>query len=168
MPTAHRSTQDSAVLGQNYTLQQAQQSNSVPPQAVATNPHLNAIHTASASQQNVLLPAPPATRDMLHLQGTSPLQCTGMIGGLPLPQQAHEQHIIPTMQALPTTAVNQDLVQRRLAELHREAQPQATGNGACNHYSNEHKCNNSTKKGKKRENCSSLATGLRICRSLEG
>ena len=54
------------------------------------------------------------------------------------------------MKALRTTAVNQDLVQRRLAELHQEAQPQATGNGACNHYSNElNKRNNSTKKGKK-------------------
>ena len=85
-PTPHRSTQENAALGQNHTFHHIQQSNRAPPQAIPTNPHFNAVHTGSDSQQNVPLPALAATRDLLHSQGTSPLQYTGMAGGLPLPQ----------------------------------------------------------------------------------
>ena len=39
-----------------------------------------------------------------------------------------DQVLIPSLQALRSTAVNQDLVQRRLDELHQEAAPQQAGN----------------------------------------
>ena len=55
------------------------------------------------------------------------------------------------MQALHTTAVNLGPSAEAAYKLQQEAQPQATGNGACTQYSNELiKNNNSTKKNKKR------------------
>ena len=66
----------------------------------------------------------------------------GLTGGLPTSQQAEEHALIPSMQALRTTAVNQDLVQRHLNELQQQAIPQTSGN-------TPNKLNSNLKKGKK-------------------
>ena len=55
-------------------------------------------------------------------QGTT---SAGVDSATPKPD---DQVLIPSLQALRSTAVNQDLVQRRLDELHQQAAPQQTGN----------------------------------------
>ena len=84
-----------------------------------------------------------------QLPGPGTYRYTGAIGGLPTSQQAQEHHLIPSMQALRTTAVNQDLVQRRLQELQQQATPQTTGISS-NITSQTHNTGaSSSKKGKK-------------------
>ena len=48
--------------------------------------------------------------------------------GITALQHSNDQVLIPSIQALRTTAVDQDLVQRRLTELHQQALPQQAGN----------------------------------------
>ena len=62
----------------------------------------------------------------------------GLKGGLSTSQQAEEHTLIPSMQALRTTAINQDLVQ--------QAMPQITGNSS---HTISHTPNSNLKKGKK-------------------
>ena len=87
---------------------------------------------------------------MSHLSGQTPLIASGITQAAPLPtsqptdtvvQHAHshsanmEQPIIPSIQALRTTAVNQDLVQQRLQELNHLAFPHHQGNSTHYHLS---------------------------------
>ena len=57
-----------------------------------------------------------------------PVQANYADVGIPALQHSNDQVVIPSIQALRTTAVDQDLVQRRLTELHQQALPQQTGN----------------------------------------
>ena len=69
--------------------------------------------------------------------------------GLPTNRQTDQQDIIPSLQALRSTAVNQDLVQCRLDKLQQQAVPQAAGNPL--HIQSYQGCSNdktSHKKGK--------------------
>ena len=71
-----------------------------------------------------------------------------MLGsGLPTNRQVEQQNIIPSLQALRTTAVNQNLVQRILNELQQQALPRATGNLVPN--LTHHELNNGTTNPKK-------------------
>ena len=55
-------------------------------------------------------------------------QGTASAGMGPATARPDDQVLIPSLQALRSTAINQDLVQRRLDELHQQAAPQQTGN----------------------------------------
>ena len=58
-----------------------------------------------------------------------------------------DQILIPSLQALRSTAVNQELVQRRLDELHQQAAPQQSGNSSST--LSQDTCKNTKTKGKK-------------------
>ena len=105
-------------------------------------------------QTTPVLPTVPVTGGIVGLQEMAQLQPPSIRGQLPLPHQTTENNIIPSVQALRTTAVNQDLVQQRLTELQQEALPQATGNAAYNNYNSEFsRASASVKKSKKEKKC---------------
>ena len=87
--------------------------------------HTMARHTNQVNSH--VLPGVTATGGLSHSQGGAHHQQTDP-RGLPVNRQTEQQGIIPSLQALRTTAVNQDLVQRRLDELQQQAIPQAVGN----------------------------------------
>ena len=92
----------------------------------------------------------PSLRGLSHGQEQIQQQQWGITGGLPTSQQAQEHSIIPSLQALRSTAVNQEMVQRRLEELQQQAIPQDTGK-IINFSSSRElgSVTNNTKKGKK-------------------
>ena len=74
----------------------------------------------------------------------------GIPGGLPTSQQMQELNIIPSIQALKSTAVNQELVQKRLQELQQQVIPQDTGKMTNFSANNQVSfVNNNSKKAKK-------------------
>ena len=76
---------------------------------------------ASPVARQMLIP-PPGGAPMMSLNYYQPQSTAGQHTAIPLMNQ--EQPIIPSVQALRTTAVNQDLVQQRLQQLNQCALPQ--------------------------------------------
>ena len=124
----------------------------IPPQQlqpVSTHPQYNHAIVQDVNLINShVLPGVTPVVGLSNMQGGASYHQSES-RGLPN-RQTNQQDIIPSLQALRTTAVNQDLVQRRLDELQQQAVPQAAGNPL--HIQSHHQCNsNSTnhRKGKK-------------------
>ena len=85
--------------------------------------------TCSSNQQNTqIFTGEAQTGGLSQGQGGLGQQLQMAGNELPNNRQGEQQHLIPSLHALKTTAVNQDLVQRRLNELQQQAVPQPTGN----------------------------------------
>ena len=119
-------------------------------QSVSVHPQYNhAIVQDVNSINSHVLPGVTPVVGLSNMQGGASYHQSES-RGLPINRQTNQQDIIPSLQALRTTAVNQDLVQRRLDELQQQAVPQAAGNPL--HIQSHHQCSsNSTnhRKGKK-------------------
>ena len=110
-----------------------------------TIPQCNANYIASGVNTDS-----STLRGLSHGQEQIQQQQWGVTGGLPTGQQTQELNIIPSIQALKSTAVNQELVQRRLQELQQQVIPQDTGKMTNFSASNQvNSLNNNSKKGKK-------------------
>ena len=125
----------------------------IPSQQVQpVNTHIQCNHTAIRDNNQVnshVLPGVAPTVGLSNTQGgANPQQINPR--GLSIHGQPEQQGIIPSLQALRTTAVSQDLVQHRLDELQHQAIPQTTGN-PLHIQSRYDTSNNSTnhRKGKK-------------------
>ena len=134
---------ESTVAGMASTTH-LQTATNIPPEMPAMGILQSTYNAQAALQQppNQVMHMP-----MSHLSRQTPLIVSGVTHAAPLPisqpthaavQHAHshavnlEQPIIPSIQALRTTAVNQDLVQQRLQELNHLTLPHHQGNST--HY----------------------------------
>ena len=121
--TLHRNIQQNAVTRQNLLVNPTEHVRGQFNLATATS-YAPAGQMGISTQLNTqVLPILPATGGMQYLQQPTQPQCHRVRGELPIPQQMPQESIIPSMQALRITAVNQDLVQQRLAEVQQEALP---------------------------------------------
>ena len=121
--TLHGTIQQNAVTRQNLLVNPTEHVRGQFNLAIATS-YAQAGQMGISTQQNTqVLPILPATGGMQHLQQATQPQIHRIRGELPILQQMPQKNIIPSMQALRTTAVNQDLVQQQLAELQQEALP---------------------------------------------
>ena len=147
----HIPVQGMGVQGQENTLGSVGSFNP-PEQAIPVNTYTQNTHTAvrDTNQANLhVLPGVAPTVGLSHMQGGANHQ---QMEHRTLPSNAHieQQGIIPSLQALRTTAVNQDLVQHRLEELQQQATPQAAGNQLnCNPRHESSNNSTSHRKGKK-------------------
>ena len=137
--------------GQGNSIEQTR--TTIPPQQlhpVSTHPQYNHAIVQDINRGNShVLPGVTPVMGPSNMQGGASYHQSES-RGLPTNRQTNQQDIIPSLQALRTTAVNQDLVQRRLEELQQQAVPQAAGNSL--HIQSHHQYNsNSTnhRKGKK-------------------
>ena len=171
----YRNIQQNAVTRQNFLVKPTEQNVGGQLNLATATPYAQAGQMGISTQQNTqVLPILPATGGIQHPQQVTQPQYHRVRGELPLPQQMPEENIIRSIQALRTTAVNQDLMQQRLTQLQQEALPQATGNAAYNHTSIEpNRASTNVKKGKKEkievvwpQDCA-FAGHLRACVTYE-
>ena len=96
------------------------------PVSMYTQYNHTAIRDIHQANSHVLPGVTPAV-GLSHTQGGAGYHQSDP-RGLPTSRQSEQQDIIPSLQALRTTTVNQDLVQHRLEELQHQAKQQAAGN----------------------------------------
>ena len=137
--------------GQENSVEQIR--TTIPPQQVQpVNTYTQYNHTAIQDINQInshVLPGVTPVVGLSNTQGGANYHQSVPIG-LPTNRQTDQQDIIPSLQALRTTAVNQDLVQRRLDELQQQAVPQTAGNPLHiqSHHGSSSNSNNH-RKGKK-------------------